>query len=314
MIKITLEKPKEPPGLRPELILFLVLAATILLIFILALFFSHPAQPEPAPRPTLTPSPPLPTSFIVLPTIPITPTRVQLLPTPTRIQLLPTPTDLPSNFGQYTTQKDDTLASIAEAVYGNRQAWTLIKSLNPNLLKTAESDDPLNPGNKIILEKTTKNLALGKPISQERGQVVYKDYAQKYHSQNITDGDDSTYWRQNTDSSGSLRAQIVIDLEKIQKINKLSYHLNWDRKARFDNEVEIKVSYSEKTAPQIDQLTDWTTLDIQSLTNEEMGKFVILDFSPISTRFVKIEYLNEDSLWAGWGNLYEVRVFNSEAS
>lgn len=158
------------------------------------------------------------------------------------------------------------------------------------------------------------NVALYKPVVQSHGQVVYKDYEYIYPPYNITDGDYTTFWRNQTDSAGDSRGQAVIDLLDSYYIRQILFKVDWDNKPQYDDEIAVRISYSDDAYADIDSPSDWTAISEVILGYDQFGEIQTTDLygKPISARYIKIEYINEDEMWAGWGNIFEVEVFGEK--
>lgn len=156
-----------------------------------------------------------------------------------------------------------------------------------------------------------KNIALNKPVIAEQGQVYYQDHAQKRSSATITDGSMQTSWSIQMDLSGK-PATAVIDLGNTYRISKIAYKIYWDTRAEYDNEIGVRADYSNKDTVEmlsVDEWDDWALFDYMSVKREEINGVQELLSSPVSARYIRIQVVDDDGWWAGWGSIAEVMVF-----
>lgn len=165
-----------------------------------------------------------------------------------------------------------------------------------------------NGGSFRFLNTGRGNLASRGRVIQSTGQVTYKDYDKKHLPANIIDGDEKTMWRTQTDLGGQRRTRAVIDLGKIFPVSRASYKVSWDKKSQYDQSPTIRLSYSNRSPVDLRDEKNWTTLSTKTLNLTNHARFVEVRFGKVRARYVRIEYLRDDNRWAGWGNIYELRL------
>jgi hypothetical protein len=152
-----------------------------------------------------------------------------------------------------------------------------------------------------------KNLSPLSQIIENRGQVVYKDYQDKYIPENTIDADWVTNWRTTTDSTPYF-SYITYQFDKPIELSQIRYKADWDSKEAYDNQVMLSFWIYDEN------IGYWQLLGTQTLTKKTMSLAHILTFTPVTAKQLRVQYDDPDDSWGGWGNIYEVQAIGTDAS